>query len=144
MLHAEPAWTREEVYYIAERAHRLYRQGRFHDAGILLDGLIVVDPENLYCRKALAAVCMLLKDHGAAVRHLNAILARDRNDADALAGRCEALIAMKKLAEARRDFQSLSALPYGLENVRRLRLLFDPAELEPPAGSQQLPQGRPR
>jgi|AmaraimetFIIA100_FD_contig_51_8974697_length_591_multi_3_in_0_out_0_1 tetratricopeptide (TPR) repeat protein len=144
MFRDEPAWTREEIYYIAERAHRLYRQGRFHDAGILFDGLAAVDPQNLYCRKALAAVYMVLKEHSAAVRHLNAILARDRHDAEALAGRCEALIAMKDLAAARRDFQSLSALPGGLENARRLRLLLDQAELAPDARSQQLPDGRSR
>ena len=43
MFRDEPAWTREEIYYIAERAHRLYRQGRFHDAGILFEGLTAVD-----------------------------------------------------------------------------------------------------
>ncbi|HKA01660.1 MAG TPA: hypothetical protein VKE70_34340 [Candidatus Solibacter sp.] len=144
MFRGESAWTREEIYYIAERAHRLYRQGRFHDAGILFDGLTAVDPENLYCRKALAAVYMALKEHGAAVRHLNAILTRDSNDAEALAGRCEALIAMKDLAAARRDFQLLSALPGGFENASRLRLLLDQAELAPGAPSQQLPGGRPR
>jgi hypothetical protein len=78
------------------------------------------------------------------VRHLTAILARDRYDAEALAGRCEALIAMKDLAAARRDFQSLSALPAGFENARRLRLLLDHAELAPGAGSRQLPQGQSR
>jgi predicted Zn-dependent protease len=144
MIQREPVWTREEVYYIAERAHRLYRQGRYHDAGILFDGLTAVDPENLYCRKALAAVYMVLKEHGAAVQHLNAILVRDRHDAEALAGRCEALIALKDLAAARRDLQSLSALPNGLENARRLRLLFDQADLAPRARSQQLPQGQSR
>jgi len=142
MIQPEAVWTREEVYYIAERAHRLYRQGRFHDAGILFDGLIAVDPENLYCRKALAAVYMVLKDHGAAVRHLNALLARDRHDAEALAGRCEALISLKDLTAAQRDLQSLSALPNGVESARRLRLLFDQADLAPGARSQQLPDER--
>jgi tetratricopeptide (TPR) repeat protein len=144
MIQREPVWTREEVYYIAERAHRLYRQGRFHDAGILFEGLTAIDPENVYCRKALAAICMALREHGAAVRHLNAILLRDRFDGEALAGRCEALIAMKELAAARRDFQSLSTLPAGFENVGRLRLLLDQAELAPGARSQQLPPGQSR
>jgi tetratricopeptide (TPR) repeat protein len=144
MLQAEPAWTREEIYYIAQRAHGLYRQGRFQDAGLLFDGLIAVDPEDLYCRKALAAVYMVMKEHAAAVRHLNVILARDGYDAEALAGRCEALIAMKDLAAARRDFQSLLDLPAGFENSRRLRLLLDEAELAPGARSQQLPPEHPR
>jgi tetratricopeptide (TPR) repeat protein len=144
MIQREPVWTREEIYYIAERAHRLYRQGRFDNAGILFEGLTAIDPENVYCRKALAAIYMGLKEHGAAVRHLDAILLRDRFDAEALAGRCEALIAMKVLEAARRDFQSLLALPGGFENARRLRLLLDQAELAPGARSQQLPQGQSR
>jgi tetratricopeptide (TPR) repeat protein len=144
MLQQAPEWTREEIYYIAERAHRLYRQGRFHEAGILFEGLIAVDPENVYCHMALAAVYMVLKEHGAAVRHLTAVLARDRYDAEALAGRCEALIAMSDLAAARRDFQSLSALPAGSKISHRLRLLLDHAELAPGARSQQLPRGQSR
>ena len=140
MAQREGEWSREEVYYIAERAHHLYRQGRFNDAGILFEGLTAIDPDNVYCRKALAAVYVALKEYGIALRHLTAVLARNRFDAEALAGRCEALIAMKDLAAARLDFQLLSALPTGFETSRRLRLLLDQAELAPGARSQQLPQ----
>jgi tetratricopeptide (TPR) repeat protein len=144
MVQREAGWSREEIYYISERAHHLYRQGRFDDAGILFEGLTAIDPENVYCRKALAAVYMALKEYGIALRHLSAVLSRDRFDTEALAGRCEALIAMKELAPARRDLHSLSALPAGLEHTCRLRLLFEQAELASRARSQQLPDGGPR
>jgi predicted Zn-dependent protease len=144
MVQREAEWSREEIYYIAERAHHLYRQGRFDDAGILFEGLTAIDPENMYCRKAMAAVHVALKEYGSALRHLTAVLSRDRFDAVALAGRCEALIAMKDLAAARGDLQRLSALPAGLENSRRLRLLLYQAELASDAPSQQLPQGHSR
>jgi tetratricopeptide (TPR) repeat protein len=137
-------WSREEIYYIAERAHHLYRQGRFDDAGILFEGLTAIDPENMYCRKALAAVYVALKEYGSALRHLTAVLSRDRFDPEALAGRCEALIAMKDLAAARRDLRLLSAIPAGFENSRRLRLVLDQAELATGSRSQQLPQGHSR
>jgi predicted Zn-dependent protease len=139
-----PPWTREEIYHVAERAYRLYRQGRLSDAGILFEGLTAVDPENVYCQRALAAICMGLNQHGAAIRHLDAILGRDRFDVEALAGRCEALIAMKDLAAARRDFETLSTLPAGIENARRLRLLLEQSEATTGARSPQLPVGPPR
>src|SRR5215831_6503772 len=78
MVQREAEWSREEIYYIAERAHHLYRQGRFNDAGILFEGLTAIDPDNVYCRKALAAVYMALKEYGIALRHLTAVLSRDR------------------------------------------------------------------
>ncbi len=34
-----PGWSREEVYYIAERGYRLYQQGRLLEAGILVKNL---------------------------------------------------------------------------------------------------------
>jgi len=144
MFQREAEWSREEIYYIAERAHHLYRQGRFDDAGILFEGLTAIDPENVYCRKALAAVYMALREYGIALRHLTGVLSRDRFDAEALAGRCEALIATKDLAAAHRDLQLLSTLPAGFENSCRLRLLLDQAELAPGTRSQQLPQGHSR
>jgi hypothetical protein len=49
-------WSQEEIYYIAERAYRLYLQGRLREAAILFAGLIAIDPENAYCRRALASI----------------------------------------------------------------------------------------
>jgi predicted Zn-dependent protease len=144
MVQREAEWSREEIYYIAERAHHLYRQGRFNDAGVLFEGLTAIDPDNLYCRKALAAVYMALNEYRIALHHLTAVLSRDRFDAEAVAGRCEALIAIKDLASAHRDLQLLSTLPAGFENSRRLRLLLDRAELASGARSQQLPHGHSR
>ena len=77
-----------EIYYVAERGYRLY-EGRLREAAILFEGLIVIDPENAYCRKALAAISIGLGQHWLAVRQLSAIIARDPLDTDALARRCE-------------------------------------------------------
>jgi hypothetical protein len=51
-----PGWTQEEVYYVAERGYRLYHEGRLLEAEVLFRGLIVIDPENVYCRKALRTI----------------------------------------------------------------------------------------
>lgn len=58
-----PAWSPKDVYFIAERAYGLYRQGRLREAAVLFEGLVIVDPENVYCRKALTAVCIGLGEH---------------------------------------------------------------------------------
>jgi tetratricopeptide (TPR) repeat protein len=137
-------WSREELYYIAERAYRLYCEGRLHEAGILFEGLATIDPEDAYCRKALAAISIRLGRQDLAVRHLSLIIARDRFDADALAGRCEALIAMNDLDAARRDLDFLFNLPEGIQNARRLRLqLLHQSDLARGAGVPQLPAGPP-
>jgi thioredoxin-like negative regulator of GroEL len=113
-------WSREEIHYVAERAYRLYRQGRLTDAAILFEGIAAIDPHNAYCRKALAAISIGLGQHRVAVRHLSSIIARDGRDLDALARRCEAFIAAGDFAAARQDLDSLAALPDGAEAVRRL------------------------
>ena len=124
-----PGWSREEVYYIAERGYRLYREGRMLEAGILFEGLIVIDSEDPYCRKALAAIHISLGRPDIAIRHLSAIVARDRFDGDALARRCEALIVAGDPAAAQRDLDTLPKLPDAAESARRLRL----SQLLPPA-----------
>jgi tetratricopeptide (TPR) repeat protein len=117
-------WSREEVYYVAERGYRLYCEGRLHEAAILFAGLVAIDPENAYCRRALAAISSGLGQFGSAIRHRNAILECDHNDMDALAGRCEALMAAGDFRAARRDLDSLAVLPDGAQHASRLRLRF--------------------
>jgi tetratricopeptide (TPR) repeat protein len=88
-------WTREEIYYVAQRGHRLYREGRLLEAAMLYEGLIAIDPEDAYCRKALAAAYVRLNQYDRAIGHLDAVLAGNPLDAEALRGRTEALTAMR-------------------------------------------------
>jgi tetratricopeptide (TPR) repeat protein len=80
-------WTREETWHIAYRAWRLYREGRLGEAAILFEGLLAIDPENAYCRKGLAAICMGRRQYDSAIAHLDTVLAREPRDAEALAAR---------------------------------------------------------
>jgi tetratricopeptide (TPR) repeat protein len=134
-----PQWTHEEIYYVAQRGHRLYREGRLGEAAVLFEGLIAIDPDNAYCRKALAAICLRLERYDAAVIHLDAVLALSPRDVDALAGRCEALIATRDLVSARRDLECLTAIPGGVADVRRLRLKLSRQS----DAASQLPAGPP-
>lgn len=136
-------WSSEEVHYVAERGYRLYMEGRLREAAALFTGLVVVDPGNAYCRKALAAICVGLGEHRLAARHLSVILACDPRDVDALALRCEAMLAAGDLSAARRDFDSLASLPSGFEYARRLRMQLGTAAgiHEKAPESSQLPPG---
>ena len=138
-------WSLEEVYCIAERGYRLYREGRLAEASILFEGLIVIDPENAYCRKALAAISIRLGRQEPALRHLSAIIACDQLDVDAIARRCEVWIMAGDLAAAQRDIDSLAALAGGTERASRLRLRFPHrTESKTAIPDPQLPSGPPR
>ena len=100
-------WTDDEVYLVAERAYSLYQQGRFREAAIIFRGLTALDPGNIYCRTALAAVSLALGDAQRAVQELSAILAQYPNDADTRARRCEAYCQLRRWDEARKDLEFL-------------------------------------
>jgi tetratricopeptide (TPR) repeat protein len=138
-------WSREEVYCIAERGYQLYREGRLADAVILFQGLIAIDPENAYCRKALAAISIRLGRRELALHHLSSVIERDRVDADAIARRCEVWIMTGDLDAAQRDLDSLAALPGSAERAGRLRLqLMERLESKAAVATPQLPSGPPR
>lgn len=56
MSEALKIWSREERYYIAERAYRLYLEGFLREAALLFAGLVSIDPNDAYCRQALATI----------------------------------------------------------------------------------------
>jgi Flp pilus assembly protein TadD len=130
-----PTWSREDWYYIAERAYRLYSEGRVPEAAVLFEGLAAIDPDDAYSRKALAAISIRLGRPEFAIQHLDAVIASDRSDAEALAARCEVLIAMRELDLARRDLNALERLPAGLANVRRLEMCLRQSASQLPAGT---------
>ena len=140
-----PRWSEEEIYHVAQRGYLLYRQGRLREAAILFQGLTVIDPENAYCRRALAAVSIGLGHHWLAIQHLSVLIARDRQNSDAIAARYEALIAVGDFAAARRDLNAIAALPSGTQNAQRLSLqLLQRSEFTSRDAAPQLPGGPPR
>ncbi|HWR49888.1 MAG TPA: hypothetical protein VN428_02205 [Bryobacteraceae bacterium] len=100
-------WSAEDVYLVASRAHSLFDQGLTHQAAALFEGLVAVDPANLYCRHALAAVYLSLGVPRLAVDQLSAALAHSPYDAETLARRCEALVAVGEMARAEADLAAL-------------------------------------
>jgi len=72
-----PGWTRDDIYRICERGYSLHQQGRYREAAVIFDGLIAVDPDNDYCRDALAAALLALGEAQRAVEQLDTVLAHD-------------------------------------------------------------------
>ena len=116
-----PHWTDHEVYLVAERAHSLHLQGHYREAGVLLQGLAAVDPENQYCIESLAATWLALGEPERAIEALSILLARHSGDLAVRARRMEAYLMAGNLDGAARDFDFLQHL-LPAHQVRRLEL----------------------
>jgi Flp pilus assembly protein TadD len=119
-------WTEEDVFLIAERGHALFLQGRDEEATIIFEGLTALDPSNIYCANALAAICIRRGQLSRAVELLTRILDIYPNDADTRARRCEALLMAERVAEARKDWNILKRSTIG--KLSRLKVLLELAE----------------
>src|SRR5215467_10635325 len=101
----QTAWSAEDVYLVAERAHALYEQGCTREAAILFEGLAAVDPRNPYCHDALAAAYLALgQPQQAVVAATNALRLAPQN-AESRARRCEAYLQLRMFTEARQDLE---------------------------------------
>ena len=103
----ETGWTDEEIYLLADRGYALYRQGHYQEAAVIFEGLTVLDPLNVYCRNALATVCLALGEAPRAVEELSFLLNLNPADHEARARRCEAYCDLRSWNEARRDLAVL-------------------------------------
>src|SRR5215831_2751085 len=98
----QPNWTEDEIFLIAERGHALFIQGRYDEAAIIFEGLVALNPSNVYCANALAAVYIRQGHVHRAVELLTRILERYPNEAHTRARRCEALLVLEHVADARK------------------------------------------
>jgi tetratricopeptide (TPR) repeat protein len=103
-----PIWTEEEAFLVAERGHALLLQGRYKEATIIFEGLVALDPSNVYCVNALAALYIRQGKIVGAIELLTRILEIYPNDVDTRARRCEALLMVGHVKEARKDWDALS------------------------------------
>jgi tetratricopeptide (TPR) repeat protein len=117
-------WTDEDIYRIAERGHSLHLQGCYREATVIFRGLVAADPENHYCREALAAAWLALEEPERAIEQLNVLLARQPGDLVVCARRLEAYLAAGNFPAAIRDFEFLEHL-LPPEQVRRLELSLE-------------------
>ncbi len=133
----ESGWTTEDVYRIAECGHGLYREGRYREAAVIFEGLVAVDPANVYCRESLAALYLILEYPEKALAQLNDLLERDTGHIGARARRCEAWWRLGRRAQAELDFERVKGAGAPML-AARLRLLLEspPGRQLPPAAER--------
>jgi tetratricopeptide (TPR) repeat protein len=120
----KPGWTETDIYLVAERGHELHLQGRHREAVILFEGLVAADPQNHYCREALATAWIALEEPQRALDQLNILLTRDPGDLGVRARRLEAYLLAGNFPAAVRDFEFLrDLLPSA--HIRRLEITLE-------------------
>ncbi|HEX4772171.1 MAG TPA: hypothetical protein VH351_15150 [Bryobacteraceae bacterium] len=103
-------WTNAEIELLAERAYQLHLQGKHSDAVIIFEGLLAIDPRNVYCLEALAALSLKLGSSEDALEYAARALAFSPDRVEALACRCEANVRLNRFAEAQQDLESMKQL----------------------------------
>jgi predicted Zn-dependent protease len=125
------SWTDAEIELVAERAYELQLQGKYLDAAALFEGLLAIDPRNLYCLEALAALSLKLGSAENALEYANRALALLPGQVKALSCRCEANLLLNNFAAAQEDFQSMKQ-PESNVQVARLAMRIANAGKLPP------------
>lgn len=115
------AWTTEEIELVAERAYQLHLQGKDREALTIFEGLIAINPRNVYCLEALAALHLKIGMPEQAVDYATRALAFSPKAIEALVCRCEANIALNRLALAQQDLDTLRGLRSNAQ-VARLKM----------------------
>jgi predicted Zn-dependent protease len=103
-------WTNGEIELVAERAYQLHLQGKHLDAAIIFEGLLAIDPHNVYCLEAMAALSLKLGSPEDTLEYADRVLAFSPNQVEALACRCEANVLLNRFAEAQQDLESMKQL----------------------------------
>ena len=135
-------WTNAEIELVAERAYELHLQGKHSDAAIIFEGLLAIDPRNVYCLQALAALSLKLGSLEDALEYADRALAFSPDCVEALACRCEVNVLLSRFAEAQQDLELMKHLRAGT-HVARLDMRIASAEnsssnLLPDATSREL------
>jgi predicted Zn-dependent protease len=120
-------WTNAEIELLAERAYQLHLQGKHSDASIIFEGLLAIDPRNVYCLQALAALSLRLGSAQDAIQYADRALALAPDSLEALACRCEANVCLGRYSEAHQDLLRLKTMEAKTQ-VTRLRMRIASAE----------------
>lgn len=103
-------WTEEEIDLVAERAYQLHLQGRDQEALTIFEGLVTIDPRNVYCLEALASLYLKANAAERAVDYASRALAFSPRAINAIACRCEANVILNRIALAQQDLEMLRGL----------------------------------
>lgn len=118
------AWTAQDIHLVADKAYRLFQQGRLMEAEVLLEGLLAIDSRNRYCRLALATVSVARGNLRKAIEHFDWLVNSYPNDIEIRTRRCEAYLRLNRLRAAEEDLRWLRRFSDGAR-VQRLQLLVE-------------------
>lgn len=107
-LGAAGGWTAEEMRLVADVGYALAEQGRTDEAITIFEGLAALAPATAYFQASLGALWLRKGEPRQAVEYLDAALASDPNDLNALTNRGEALLQLGEREAARRDLQRVA------------------------------------
>jgi predicted Zn-dependent protease len=119
-------WTAEELGLVAERAYQLHLQGRDQEALTIFEGLVTIEPRNVYCLEALAALQLKAGAADRAVDYASRALAFSPRAIDAMACRCEANVMLNRITLAQQDLEMLKGLRANTQ-VARLNMRINHA-----------------
>ena len=107
-LGAAGGWTTEEMRLVADIGFALAEQGRHDEAVTVFEGLLALAPATAYFQSALGALWLRKGEPRRAVEYLDAALASDPADFNALTNRGEALLQLGEREAALRDLQQVA------------------------------------
>jgi tetratricopeptide (TPR) repeat protein len=107
-LGAAGAWTAEEMRLVADVGYALAEQGRTDEAITIFEGLVALAPATSYFQSSLGALWLRKGDQRRAVEYLDAALASDPFDLNALTNRGEALLQLGERESALRDLRRVA------------------------------------
>jgi len=120
-------WDERSAYWVSERAYFLYTEGRCRESLALLEGLMELDPDNLYYKDSASALHLALGNPGQAIRYASDVISADPENINALVRRCEGYLHLGKSSEARRDVARMNLLGATL-HVRRIEMRLQVVE----------------
>ena len=108
-------------------AHMCLTEGRYHDAEILLEGLITIQPENVYLHMMLGTALLQQGRFGESVTSFDRAIEISPENICALTNRGEIHLQQGRLKEAASDLKRASSLDKNGDDpfANRARLLID-------------------
>jgi tetratricopeptide (TPR) repeat protein len=125
--HGELTWGQllgmrpDETYAICTMGHTLFEQGRFDDARILFEGLVMANPEEPYYHAMLGAVYGKKNMIEQAAAEYSVALSQDPKNINALVNRGEIYLQQGKIDQAVSDFKIAIELDPKSENPGSVR-----------------------
>ena len=121
---AGTGWSDYSASVVMDRAHLLHSVGRYHEALALFEGLLEIDPSDLYCRDAVSALYLAIREPEEAIRHASLVIEADPTHVWALSRRCEGHLRLGMIAEAERDLRRLQELK-ATRHALRMQMRLD-------------------